>query len=64
MTISEMANALGIQPKAVERRLQRAGFKPITREAIYSTEAFEAIREVPGKGRPPKAKDTPADDEE
>jgi hypothetical protein len=51
-----MSKILGIPPKTVERRIQRAGFKPITREAIYDPKVLEAIRNTPGKGRPPKAK--------
>jgi hypothetical protein len=56
MTLTEMSKILGLPPKTVERRIQRAGLKPITREAIYAPEVLEAIRNVPGKGRPPKAK--------
>jgi hypothetical protein len=53
-TIKEMATILGIAPNAVKQRLSVAGLKPITREAIYSRETLEAIRNVPGKGRPRK----------
>jgi IS30 family transposase len=55
LTLTEMAQILGVPPKTVERRIQRAGFKPITREAIYAPEVLEAIRNV-RMGRPPKAK--------
>jgi len=62
MTISEMAEILKIPRDTVQRRLLRAGRKPITMEAIYAVEAFEAIRNVPGRGRPPKPKpETPAE---
>jgi hypothetical protein len=54
-TIKEMAKELGLPPKIVERRIQRVGIKPITREAIYPADTLEAIRNVPGKGRPKQA---------
>jgi hypothetical protein len=56
LTLTEMSQILGLPPKTVERRIQRAGFKPITREAMYAPEVLEAIRDTPGPGRPPKAK--------
>jgi len=56
ITISQMAEELGIEKNAVLQRLFVAGIKPITKEAIYPASALEAIRNVPGKGRPPKAK--------
>ena len=61
MTISEMATALNLPRKTVEMRLLRSGFSPITKEALYSKEAFETIKNSPGKGRPPKAKPEDAD---
>ena len=54
MTLAELAAALDIPQKTVEMRLFRAGIKPIVRGAIYDKSALEAIRNVPGKGRPPK----------
>ena len=59
MTISEMAEKLNIPNDTVKRRILRGGFKPLTKEAIYSEEVFKAIRNVPGKGRPKKPKDKP-----
>jgi hypothetical protein len=56
ITISEMAEILGIAPNTVMQRLYVAGIKPMTKEALYDKSALEAIRNVPGKGRPPKAK--------
>ena len=53
-TTSEMAVELGIEPNAVRQRLYVAKIKPITAEAIYDKSALEAIRNVPGKGRPKK----------
>jgi DNA-directed RNA polymerase specialized sigma24 family protein len=54
LTLTEMSNILGLPPKTVERRIQRAGLKPLTREATYASEVLEKIRNVPGKGRPKK----------
>jgi hypothetical protein len=54
ITISEMAKELGLQPRTVERRIQRAGIKPISREAIYSLETLETIRGRDKVGRPKK----------
>jgi hypothetical protein len=56
MTIPEIAEKLGITYLAAKQRLLRAGIKPITKEAIYPNDAWEKIRNVPGRGRPPKAK--------
>jgi hypothetical protein len=56
MTIGEMAAILGIAPNTVMQRLYVAKIKPISKEAIYDKSALEAIRNVPGRGRPPKAK--------
>jgi hypothetical protein len=40
----------------VKHRIRRGGFEPLTKDAVYAKEVFEAIRNVPGKGRPPKAR--------
>ena len=56
ITISEMAEILRIPKNTVKRRLIRAGCKPFSLEAMYTKEDFDAIRNVPGKGRPPKPK--------
>jgi len=55
LTISEMAKILKVSSDTVQKRLHRAGIKPITREVVYAESALEAIRVVPGKGRPKKA---------
>ena len=57
LTITEMAVELGIAPPAVKQRLFVAKIKPVTKEAIYDKSALEAIRNVPGKGRPRKKPD-------
>ncbi|MDR0662582.1 MAG: flavohemoglobin expression-modulating QEGLA motif protein [Spirochaetaceae bacterium] len=54
MTIAEMADILKIERDTVKRRILRGGYKPITKDAIYAPEVFEAIRNVPGRGRPKK----------
>lgn len=54
MTVSEMALELGINKEAVKKRLLRAGCKPFSQEALYTNDDLEAIRNVPGKGRPKK----------
>jgi hypothetical protein len=54
LTVEEMAKTLGLEEGTVRVRLSRAGIKPITHSPIYAPEALEAIRNVPGKGRPKK----------
>jgi hypothetical protein len=56
LTIQEIADALEIPYRTAQKRLERAGIEPITTGAIYPKSALETIRNVPGKGRPPKAK--------
>ena len=55
-TVEEMANALNLKPTTVRQRLMVAGIRPKTKSPLYDKTALEAIRNVPGKGRPPKAK--------
>jgi len=55
-TISEMAGILEISQDSVLKRLQRKGIKPKNREVLYDKSALEAISNVLGRGRPPKAK--------
>jgi transposase len=59
LTMSEMAKILGVEIKTVNMRLFRAGIKPITKDALYDKSALEAIRDVPGRGRPRKRTDKP-----
>jgi len=53
-TLGEMADVLKIKPDSVLKRLQKAGIEPISRAVIYDKSALDVIRNVPGKGRPPK----------
>jgi hypothetical protein len=55
-TAKELAELLDITYDNVRKRIEKAGIKPITKEAIYPKSTLEAIRNVPGRGRPPKAK--------
>jgi len=54
-TTVEMAEILGINLKTAKLQLFRTGIKPVTKDALYDKSALEAIRNVPGKGRPRKA---------
>jgi hypothetical protein len=57
MTIAEMAAELKREPDTVKRQLQRKGIKPTGYAGptgLYDPSALEAIRNVPGKGRPKK----------
>jgi len=55
-TMKELAALLGISEKTVNMRIFRQGIKPLTKDALYDKAVLESIRNVPGKGRPPKAK--------
>jgi hypothetical protein len=60
-TVKEMADILDLHPTVVKQRLFTADKHPIAKDALYEADALEAIRNVPGKGRPPKAKPDAAD---
>ena len=55
-TVKDMAERLGISSNTAKHRIFELGIKPVSKDALYTEEDFEAIRNVPGKGRPPKAK--------
>jgi predicted ArsR family transcriptional regulator len=55
LTASEMASKLKIPLKTVKKRLERAGIKPLTQEAVYPENALEIIKNIK-MGRPKKAK--------
>jgi len=57
LTIQEIADELGIPYNTARMRLDRLGIEPVFTGNIYSPEALEAVRNVPGKGRPPKKPD-------
>jgi len=59
-TLLELSEKLGLKLNTVKMRLHRLGIESITAEALYDQSALEAIRNVPGRGRPPKAKPEPA----
>jgi hypothetical protein len=55
----EIGELIGINQRAVKKRLERAGIKAIGYSgptAIYDPSVVEIIRNVPGRGRPPKTK--------
>jgi predicted ribosome quality control (RQC) complex YloA/Tae2 family protein len=59
LTIREIATILGIEPLTAKQRLARAGIQPKDKAGktnIYEEDVVDKIRNVPGKGRPPKAK--------
>jgi transcriptional regulator len=59
-TAKEMAKILKITYDNVRKRIEKAGIKPITKDAIYPADTLEKIRNVAPVGRPPKAKPDPA----
>jgi len=54
MTVSEIAKELDISVDAVRKRIETAGIKPITREALYDKSVLPIINSVK-MGRPKKA---------
>jgi RNA:NAD 2'-phosphotransferase (TPT1/KptA family) len=59
ITIDEMSRLLKLPQKTVAIRIHRAGIKPMTRQAVYSLDTIEKIKEVK-MGRPKKQPDKPA----
>ena len=55
LTITEIAEKLGITYITAKQRLLIAGIKPITKSPLYDKSALEKIRNVKSVGRPPKA---------
>jgi len=53
LVISEMAKILGLMPRTVERRIQRACIKPLTKEAVYPKDTLKKIKNIK-MGRPKK----------
>jgi predicted ArsR family transcriptional regulator len=56
LTVKEMADKLGISTNTAKHRIFQLGIKPVSTDALYDVSALDAIRNVPGKGRPRKAK--------
>jgi predicted ArsR family transcriptional regulator len=54
MTIDEIADELGIPWKTAHKRIETLGIKPLSYKALYDSSVVEQIRNVPGRGRPPK----------
>jgi hypothetical protein len=54
LTVKEMAESLKIKPSAVKVRLHTAGQKPVSKDALYSVDSFNIIKDALGKGRPKK----------
>jgi hypothetical protein len=55
LTIDEMCEALDLPFKTIEARIQRAGIKPITRQAVYPKDTLSKIKDIK-TGRSPKRK--------
>ena len=61
LTVAEMVKLLGREPSTIKKQLKAAGITPkeyAGPTAIYDESALEAIRHVPGRGRPKKAKES------
>jgi orotate phosphoribosyltransferase-like protein len=59
LTITEIANSLGISREAAKTRIIRSGIQPkdhAGKTNIYDESIIEQIKNVPGKGRPKKDK--------
>lgn len=52
MTASEMAEKSGLKLKTVKKRLETAGIRPLTKEAVYDESAYETMLNAPPRGRP------------
>jgi predicted ArsR family transcriptional regulator len=58
LTIREIAEKLGISPKATMARLLTAGIQPKARAGrtnLYDKSVVKALQNTPGRGRPKKA---------
>jgi hypothetical protein len=54
LTLTEIADALGIDEWAAEKRLRKAGVEILTRKALYPPDAIDRIKNSPPPGRPKK----------
>jgi len=57
-TIEEMAKILKIHENTVNMRIFRLGIKPLTKKAVYDKSVLKDIKNVPGKGKPKKDKNS------
>jgi len=53
ITINEMCDKLELPFKTVEGRIQRAGIKPLTKQALYPYDTLDIIKRA-AMGRPKK----------
>jgi hypothetical protein len=51
-----MSKILHKEKGTIKMQLMRLAIKPVSKDALYEKSVLEAIRNVPGKGRPPKNK--------
>jgi predicted RNA polymerase sigma factor len=58
LTVSEIAELLKIPAQTAARRIERAGIKPLTREAVFPFDTVERIRNA-RPGRPSKKPEPP-----
>jgi len=58
LTAREIAKELGITYDNCRKRISKAKVKPITKDAIYSRDVLDIIRDVDPVGRPKKAEAT------
>jgi transcriptional regulator with XRE-family HTH domain len=54
LTVRDMAERLGKRPGTVKPLLRNASKRPISKDALYHIEAFDAIKDAPPPGRPKK----------
>jgi predicted RNA polymerase sigma factor len=54
LTVSEIAECLNIAVQTAARRIERAGIKPLTREAIFPFDTPDKIKDANKRGRPRK----------
>jgi len=57
LTVKDMAERLKKNKSAVKTLLFRYGYEPVSIDALYSVEAYEAIKDAPPRGRPKKPKE-------
>ena len=60
LTVADMADKLGKNKSAVKTLLSRYGYEPTSKDALYPIEAYEAIKNATGKGRPKKQAESEA----